>query len=143
MTGVVSLDDMITFSVFEKPPDGKFCSIMVAPVHIPINNVWRFAVFHPISSIYYSKSFSWPFCSVFVTCFFFLFWPPLGLWRFCVFFGVFWVFFFWFLWLHLQHMEVHGLGVKLELQLLAYTTDKAHGNTGSLTLGEVRDPNGY
>ena len=33
--------------------------------------------------------------------------------------------------LYLQHMEVHRLGVELELQLLAYTT--GHGNTGSLT----------
>ena len=31
-------------------------------------------------------------------------------------------FFFCFLWLHLQHMEVLRLGVKSELQLLAYTT---------------------
>ena len=55
-------------------------------------------------------------------------------------------FFFVFLRLHLQHMEVPRLGVKLELQLLAYTTATAtlglshisdlhhsQGNAGSLT----------
>ena len=40
-------------------------------------------------------------------------------------------FFFCSLGLHLCHMEVPRLVVKLELQLLAYTT--AHGNVGSLT----------
>ena len=30
-----------------------------------------------------------------------------------------------FLWLHLQHMEVSGLGLKLELPLLAYATATA------------------
>ena len=30
-----------------------------------------------------------------------------------------------FLWPHVQHMEVPGLGVELELQLLAYTTGRA------------------
>ena len=34
-------------------------------------------------------------------------------------------FFFFFLGLHLQHMEVPRLGVKLELQLPAYTTATA------------------
>ena len=47
-----------------------------------------------------------------------------------------------FLGLHLRHMEVSRLGVKLELQLLAYATatatwdptyTTAHGNAGSLT----------
>ena len=36
--------------------------------------------------------------------------------------GPFLFFFFSFLGLYLQHMEVPGLGVQLELQLLAYTT---------------------
>ena len=40
--------------------------------------------------------------------------------RGCLFF-----FFFSFLLLHLWHMEVLGLGVKSELQLLAYTTATA------------------
>ena len=31
------------------------------------------------------------------------------------------ILFFFLLWLHLQHVEVPVLGVKLELQLLAYT----------------------
>jgi len=35
-------------------------------------------------------------------------------------------FFFSFLGPHLQHMEVPGLGVKLELQLPAYTTAQQH-----------------
>ena len=34
-------------------------------------------------------------------------------------------FFFWFLGLHLQHMEIPRLGIKSELQLLAYTTATA------------------
>ena len=34
-------------------------------------------------------------------------------------------FFFVFLWLHPQHMEVPRQGVKVELQLLAYTTATA------------------
>ena len=38
---------------------------------------------------------------------------------------------FFFLQPHLQHMEVPGLGVELELQLPAYTT--ACDNTGSFT----------
>ena len=53
-------------------------------------------------------------------------------------------FFFCFLGLHLQHMEVSRLGVKLEIQLLAYaigteiqaiyvTYTTAHGNTTSVT----------
>ena len=55
-------------------------------------------------------------------------------------------FFFFFLWPQLWHMEVSGLGVKLELQLPAYATatatpDLSHacdiccssGNTESLT----------
>ena len=51
---------------------------------------------------------------------------------FLFFFYFFLSFFnFVFLWPHLQHMEVPGLGVKSELQLLANTT--VHGNTGSLT----------
>ena len=29
---------------------------------------------------------------------------------------------YFFLWPHLQHMEVHGLGVELELQVPAYST---------------------
>ena len=40
-------------------------------------------------------------------------------------------FFFFFIGPHLWHMEVLRLGVKSELQLLAYTT--AHSNAGSLT----------
>ena len=35
------------------------------------------------------------------------------------------VFFFGFLWLHPKHMEIPRLGVQLELQLPAYTTDTA------------------
>ena len=56
------------------------------------------------------------------------------------------LFFFFFLGPHLRHMEVPRLGVKWELQLLAYTTRQhqiqaasvtypaACGNTRSLTL---------
>ena len=40
-------------------------------------------------------------------------------------------FFFLFLFIAAQHMEVPRLGVRSELQLLAYTT--AQGNSGSLT----------
>ena len=39
---------------------------------------------------------------------------------FFLFFFLFFLFFF--LWPYLQHMEVSGLGVKSELQLLAYAT---------------------
>ena len=39
--------------------------------------------------------------------------------------GCFFFFFFFFLGLHLQHMEVPKQGVKLELQLPAYTTATA------------------
>ena len=35
---------------------------------------------------------------------------------------LFFVCLFFFFWPHLQHIEVHKLGVKLELQLQAYTT---------------------
>ena len=44
--------------------------------------------------------------------------------------SAFFPFSFCFLGLHLWHMEVPRVGVKMELQLPAYTT--AHGNTGSL-----------
>ena len=44
---------------------------------------------------------------------------------------LFFLFFFCFSGLHPLHMEVPRLGVKLDLQLLAYNT--ANGNTGSLT----------
>ena len=57
-------------------------------------------------------------------------------------------FYFFFLGPHLQHMEVPGLGVKLELQLPAYTTataaapatyTEAFNNAGSLAhLTEAR-----
>ena len=48
------------------------------------------------------------------------------------FFGcLFFLLVFCFLGLHQWHIEVPGLGVESELQLLAYTT--AHGNAGSLT----------
>ena len=43
------------------------------------------------------------------------------------FFVVFFFFFF-FPWLHLQHMEVSGLGVKSELKLQAFTTATAMPN---------------
>ena len=52
-------------------------------------------------------------------------WSPYGWWW--------WVFFLTFFFLllqpHLWHMEVPGLGVKLELQLLAY--GHSHSNAGS------------
>ena len=35
------------------------------------------------------------------------------------------MYFFFFLWLHLWHLEVPRLGIKLELQLPAYTTATA------------------
>ena len=41
------------------------------------------------------------------------------------FFWFFFLFFFWFLELHLWHMDIPRLGVKMELQLPAYTTATA------------------
>ena len=46
-------------------------------------------------------------------------------WVYEPFAGLTFFLFFSFFWLHLQHMEVPRLGVKLELQLLAYTPTTA------------------
>ena len=43
-------------------------------------------------------------------------------------FFTFFIIIFFFVWLYLQHVEVSGLGVKLELQLLAYATASAKQN---------------
>ena len=52
--------------------------------------------------------------------------------RLFIFWFIFLFCFFLFLGLHLQHMEVPRLGVKLELQLLAYTTATAMSNLSSI-----------
>ena len=62
-----------------------------------------------------------------------LLWPPglFSLWVTSLvsfFLSLSLFFFFFFFGLHLQHMEVPGLGVKSELQLLAYTTATAMWN---------------
>ena len=51
-------------------------------------------------------------------------WATMGTPKY-IFFSLF---FFFFKWPHLQHMEVPRLGVKLELQLPAYTTATAAGD---------------
>ena len=60
--------------------------------------------------------------------------------RFCPILWVVFLCLFWFLGPHLWHMEVPGLGVELELRLLAYTTAHSSWQCRILNLlSEARD----